>query len=308
MKPVYEKTKYGKKRIKAKKEDEAVLENIVCDDDIDAEAIAKLKFQEEEDLQLIIAAQELEDKQNKAAGIIQRYFLRYQLRKSMKRRYLNKLMFYGMLETPDDPEKPNYKHMNENFRKIRRNRKKEFNQKFLEAMEDEKAKILKLRSPFIMEDISDDIRQWFQEFYKGAHDFDRYPEAFEGGTILAVRGETSTIEEFLVEKTKQPEQKAKEKKAQKKAKKEAKELAKKMALVEKKLLEAKRKLEMRNGKTWDFSEKKYASETFGLFLEELNCESINIISLIQLTWNKLLLTMKESGSLLMNWKTSTKFP
>lgn len=266
VKPVYEKTKYGKKRVKAKKEDEAVLENIVCDDDIDAEAIAKLKFQEEEDLRLIIAVQELEDKQNKAAGIIQRYFLRYQLRKSMKRRYLNKLMFYGMLETPDDPEKPNYKHMNENFRKIRRDRKKEFDQKFLEAMEDEKAKILKLRSPFIMEDISDDIRQWFHEFYKGAHDFDRYPEAFEGGTILVVRGETNTIEEFLVEKAKKPEQKAKEKKAQKKAKIEAKKLAKKMALVEKKLLEAKKKLEMRDGKTWDFSEKKYVSDTFGLFL------------------------------------------
>ena len=208
VKPVYEKTKYGKKRVKAKEEVEAVLENDVYDDNIDAEAIAKLKLQEEEHLRQLIAAEELKDKQNKAADIIQRYFLRYQLRKSMKRRNLNKLMFYGMLDTPYDPEKPNYKQMNENYRQIRRDRKKEFDQKFLEAMEDEKAKILKLRSPFIMEDISDDIRQWFHEFYKGAHNFDRYPEAFEGGTILVVRGETNTTEEFLVEKAKKPEQKA----------------------------------------------------------------------------------------------------
>ena len=266
-KPQYEKTKYGKKRVKAKKDDEVILENIACDDDIDAEVIAKLKFQEEEDLRQMIAVKEQEDKRNKAAGIIQRYFLRYQLRKSMKRRYLNKLMFYGMLETPHDPEKPNYKQMNDGFRQMRRDRKKEFDQKFLEAMEDEKAKILKLRSPFIMEDISDDIRQWFREFYKGAHDFDRYPEAFEGGTILVVRGETNTVEEFLVEKDKKPEEKAREKKAKMKAKKEAKQLAKKMALVEKKLLEAKKKMEMRDGKTWDFSEKQYESKAFGKMFE-----------------------------------------
>lgn len=279
MKPQYEQTKSGKKRVKPKMEVEVVLENIADDDDIDAETIAKLKLQGEENLQQLIAAQELKDKQNKAADIIQRYFLRYKLRKSVKRRYLNKLLFYGMLETPADPDKPNYKHMNENYRQIRRDRKKEFDQKFLEAMEDEKAKILKLRSPFIMEDISDDIRQWFHEFYKGARNFDRYPEAFEGGTILVVRGETNTIEEFLIEKDKKPEQKAKEKKAKKKAKKEEKKLAEKMALVEKKLMEAKKKLEKKEGKTWDFSEKKYVSETLGMLLEEveLYCESIIIV-------------------------------
>ena len=268
MKPLYENTKYGKRRVVNKKTVEAVLKNVEDEDEIDTEAIAKLKLQEDENLLLLIAAKESENKQNIAASIIQRYFLRYLLRKSMKRRNLKKLMLYGMIATPDDPEQPNYKLINENYRQIRRDRKKEFDQKFLEAIEDEKAKILKLRSPFIMEDISDDIRQWFQEFYKGTNDFHRFPEAFDGGTILVVRGVTKTIEEFIVEKAKKPEQKAKEKKKKMKDKKEAKKLAKKMALVEKKLLEAKNKLEKKEGKTWNFSDKTYASKTFGMLLKK----------------------------------------
>jgi hypothetical protein len=59
-----------------------------------------------------------------------------------------------------------------------------------------------------MEDISDHIREWFREFYVGAKDFHRYPEEFEGGTILMVRGETQTVEEFLIEKKKTAEQRA----------------------------------------------------------------------------------------------------
>lgn len=49
----------------------------------------------------------------------------------------------------------------ERAKKIRA-KKEEYDEAFLQLIEDEEARILRVRSPWIMEDISDEIRFWFR--------------------------------------------------------------------------------------------------------------------------------------------------
>lgn len=51
------------------------------------------------------------------------------------------------------------------MRDKRRNKKKEFDKAFIQACDDDKARILRLRTPYIMEDITDHMRFWFREMY-----------------------------------------------------------------------------------------------------------------------------------------------
>ncbi|CRL02257.1 CLUMA_CG015424, isoform A [Clunio marinus] len=208
--------------------------------------------------------------QYNAASIIQRAFRRYQRNKILKKQEYDRLALCNLVEIPVDPDKPDWKVIQEELRKKRRDRKKEFDEKFIKALEDEKARILKLKSHLIMEDITEDIRQWFREFYDGAQDFHTYPEEFEEGTIMVMRGETKTVEEFIIEKNKTPAEKAKERADKKKQKKEEKNFKKKQADNEKKLEEIKKKLEIKQGPTWDFSEKKKQSKNFEDLQESFN--------------------------------------
>lgn len=225
-------------------------------DDVDFD----LLNEEEERLQ---ALAEMETKRTEAAVKIQRFFRSYQLRKLIRRREWKRMELCGLVEKPEDHAMQKLKIANEAAMKKRRDRKWEFDVRFLKAVSDEKARILKLKSDSIMEDISDDIRQWFREFYDEAKDFHRYPEQFEGGTILVVRGETMTPEEFLVDQKKTDAQRAKEKEDLKKAKKEAVKKKKKIEAAKKKLAAAKKKQESKTGPTWDFAEEEFESMNFG---------------------------------------------
>lgn len=44
-----------------------------------------------------------------------------------------------------------------------RAKKEEYDAAFAQLIEDERARILRVRSPWIMEDISDEIRFWFKQ-------------------------------------------------------------------------------------------------------------------------------------------------
>lgn len=68
---------------------------------------------------------------------------------------------------------------------------------YVEAIDKEKARILRVVAPGLLEDIEDEIREWFHEWYVGARTFDNYPPEEKGGTILVVRGETMTPKEYL---------------------------------------------------------------------------------------------------------------
>lgn len=207
-KPIYEMTKRGLRRVKKVKEVPQEPERAPS---INRESLLNKEMrekQEQQEAQLEAQkAEELDLKRNDAARLIQKNFLSYKFRRDFEGLIRHKRFLYGMIEG-NDVITANMKKKNAEYREKRRQRKAEFDEKFLQAVQDDKARILKIKSPYIMEDISDHVREWFREFYVGAQDFHRYPEDFEGGTILMVRGETQTVEEFLTEKKKTKEQRA----------------------------------------------------------------------------------------------------
>lgn len=99
---------------------------------------------------------------NEAAVMIQRCYLRFKLKKAIREKYLEHLHDLGMLELRRTDHSEEYDQI-EAMREKRRNKKKEFDRAFIKACEDDKARILRLRTPYIMEDITDHMRFWFRE-------------------------------------------------------------------------------------------------------------------------------------------------
>ncbi|KAJ6648685.1 Dynein regulatory complex protein 11, partial [Pseudolycoriella hygida] len=132
---------------------------------------------------------------NEAAVAIQRCYLKFQLRRAIKAKKLQHQHDLGMLELSRIDHTEEYEKMKE-MREERRSKKKAFDRAFIQACEDDKARILRLRTPYIVEDITDHIRSWFREMYNAAGEFDTYPPEVKGGSILILRGETKTPSEF----------------------------------------------------------------------------------------------------------------
>ncbi|XP_033207844.1 dynein regulatory complex protein 11-like isoform X2 [Belonocnema kinseyi] len=109
--------------------------------------------------------------------------------------------------------------------------------KIQERTNNERAKLWKIRGPGLMEDITDEIREWFILWYNELGYFDVYPAAEAGGSVLVTTGQTLTPEEYLLDKweKKKAAQKGKDKEKQDltEKKKAAKALAKELAAKEK---------------------------------------------------------------------------
>ncbi|XP_035898404.1 dynein regulatory complex protein 11 [Anopheles stephensi] len=207
-----------------------------------------------------------------ATAKVQRYWRRYQVRKAQQKLRYERSKFLGLFEdlertVSDAPAV-------EEVRAARRDRKPEFDRTFLEAIVDEKARILRSRGPALLEDITDFVRAWFRQWYEEAHAFDVIPEPFRGGTVLIVRGETLTPMEYLeqerqkmLEKLKSAEQKKKEAEAKKAAKEREQEKKREEKNRAKEEAREKRARERREGKTYDFREPEFVSNAY-LTLEE----------------------------------------
>lgn len=179
-------------------------------------------------------------------------------------------------------------------REANRAKKKAFDDAFVQACLDVKARIVKVHSEWIVEDISDHIRNWFREMYDISGEFDKYPPALKGGTILVLRGETMSPVEFGVFVRRRNEMGAmspaerkkvriyyhigiyyhfyskqiaddeKKEKAKEKAKKKAARLELAQLKAEKKLQQAKDGF-----KTWDFNEPEFVTKNFRAYLDAM---------------------------------------
>lgn len=124
---------------------------------------------------------------------------------------------------------------------------------YIQANLDEKARLLRVVGPGLMEDIGDEVREWFWQWHKRAKCFDKYPTEEQGGSVLIVRGETLTPEEHIdkVEKERRQREKNRgkdmkaERQKQKKleADKRKKERAEEQKRKQKEAAEARRKEE-----------------------------------------------------------------
>ncbi|CAG9827912.1 unnamed protein product [Diabrotica balteata] len=116
---------------------------------------------------------------------------------------------------------------------------------YIQAIDSEQARILRVVAPGLMEDIGDEIREWFRVWYKEVKQFDNIPPEDKGGTILVVRGETMTPKEFLDEVERKRREKVKaggEKAKKEKERKEREKLKKAEKDKKKKELEQKKKI------------------------------------------------------------------
>lgn len=83
---------------------------------------------------------------------------------AIREKYLQHQHDIGMLELTRTDHSVEYEQI-QAMREKRRKKKKEFDKAFIQACEDDKARILRLRTPYIMEDITDHMRFWFREMY-----------------------------------------------------------------------------------------------------------------------------------------------
>ncbi|KAH8405416.1 hypothetical protein KR222_011526 [Zaprionus bogoriensis] len=122
--------------------------------------------------------------------------------------------------------------------------KKRLDEEFVQLIMDERTRLLQMRTPWMMEDISDHIRAWFQEFYSKTMNFHPYPQPVKKGTVLVVIDETMTPMEFQETLNKKPKTKEELKKIKDKERNEKRK--KKAKLKAQKIKEAKRRKKMRD--------------------------------------------------------------
>lgn len=143
---------------------------------------------------------------------------------------------------------------------------------YIQANLDEKARLLRVVGPGLMEDIGDEIREWFYQWYKRAKCFDKYPTEEQGGSVLIVRGETLSPEEFIdkVEKERREKEKNKGKdmKAERQKQKKLEADKRKKEMVEEKKRKQKAEAEARRKEeNLEYEFKLGMSSAQNLFLE-----------------------------------------
>lgn len=204
---------------------------------------------------------------NNAARLIQINWFKYKKEKFNKEMERKKLLLLGMIDDKkwDYSLEKNLQNLSESHRKL----KPLFDEQFIQACLNEKSKILKLKSPWIMEDISDEIRDWLREWYETVENFDKYPSALKGGTVLLVRGETLTIPEYIelekqraTDALKSNEVKKQEAAAKKELKEKKKEERKILREKNKAIQLAKKLLEEKEGRTYEFDQDKFITPAY----------------------------------------------
>ena len=209
-------------------------------------------FNKDADLYLELAGQKAkpasEHLRIRAASLIQniyRQFIelkRFHLKENKQKEKLN------MIIPSWSP--PSAKDLLKKVKEKRRYFREKFYENWLQENLKEKTRVVRLREGDVMEDISDEIRQWLRDWYNQLRLFDEYPWPEEGGSILIVKGETFTIEEYIEWRTDEEKrlkaegaQKSKEQiKAEKKAAREEEKRQKLDAKIreEKRLLDYKK--------------------------------------------------------------------
>ncbi|XP_026742098.1 IQ and AAA domain-containing protein 1-like [Trichoplusia ni] len=136
-----------------------------------------------------------ESLRNKSAELIKKILKRFMEIKRVNLRETKLREKLGMVIT--SWQQPSAKVQLEKVKEARRNFRRTYYEQWIQQNIKEKARVLRLREGDIMDDITDEIRQWFTEWFREVRVFDEFPFAEEGGSILIVRGETFTIDEFI---------------------------------------------------------------------------------------------------------------
>lgn len=195
-----------------------------------------------------------------AVKTIRQAWKRYILCKYMIDRRNEKQRFIGMQQDFSDSD--GAKDEVVAMREARRAKKGQFAEQYKKTIEAVQSKATETRKCCIQQDTIDNIRQWYREMYGAVHEFQDYPSAAKGGSAAILLGETLSLDEFTEFVRTREENKLKSPEERKKGVAKAKEkLAKEEKLLQKAERE-KQKQAMKDGPSWDFSSKTFATKSF----------------------------------------------
>ncbi|XP_034483458.1 dynein regulatory complex protein 11, partial [Drosophila innubila] len=197
----------------------------------------KDELHDDHEVQKIIAVR------NNAARIIQSWWRSYRIRKIFKIKKQFKKELLGIKKTRQ-LKRPNQ--FSNSVLEMYNNEKlkQKLDEDFAKLIMDERTRLLQVRTPWMMEDISDHIRAWFEEFYTKTGNFHPYPDPIKKGTVLVVTDETMSPMQFQESLNKKPMTKEEKKKLKDKKKAEKRKLKAKLKLQ--KIKEAKRRKKLKD--------------------------------------------------------------
>ncbi|XP_063918928.1 dynein regulatory complex protein 11-like isoform X2 [Zophobas morio] len=207
-------------------------------------------------LRLGLKPQEVDaENQEKSALQVQKLWRGHCARQLVKRKEKERRFLIGMYE-PSWRSKEEFETLERNLHK-RRDIRDQRIKEYIEANLNERARVFRVVGPGLMEDIGDEIREWFWQWYTQVKNFDNYPPEEKGGTVLVVRGETMTPKEWIDDVERKRKEKRKNKGRDKEKLKAEKEKQKKLKADQKKKEKEKKKKEMlrkknKKLKPWDF--------------------------------------------------------
>ncbi|XP_028047740.1 dynein regulatory complex protein 11 isoform X2 [Monomorium pharaonis] len=134
----------------------------------------------------------------KSTVTIQRAWRRYAARRAMKKRIARLEEALGMTISNWRCRETIAKD-DDNFQQ-RRALMPIFDARIKKTISDERTKLLRIRGPGLIEDITDEIHEWFVVWYNVLGHYDVFPAADFGGSVLIVTGQTLTPQEYLLEK------------------------------------------------------------------------------------------------------------
>ncbi|XP_048509984.1 IQ and AAA domain-containing protein 1-like [Athalia rosae] len=157
----------------------------------------------------------------KAVITIQKWWRSYATRLHLKDRMCRLESLLGM-SIPSWKSHETFDTDAENFQ-LKQLRQPEYAAATAKAISEENVRVHQIRGPGLMEDITDEIREWFLLWYNELGLFDAFPLAQAGGSVLIATGQTRTPEEFHHDQVQKSEEAKKSKGQNNKGKQESKE-------------------------------------------------------------------------------------
>lgn len=132
-----------------------------------------------------------------AAVKIQSWWRRYLAEQHKKNQEKRLRLLIGMVRPSYRPKDENIKFHKNNER--RREARYDALREYYKTLIDEKVRVFKVIAPGLFEDIGDEIRQWFKDWFYSVKTFKDIPPVAQGGTVLVIRGDIESPSEHFEE-------------------------------------------------------------------------------------------------------------
>nr|CAD7593525.1 unnamed protein product [Timema genevievae] len=134
-------------------------------------------------------------KYQEAAVKIQALWRGHSVRRKLERRKTEQYLAVGLYYPSYIPTEQREKSLA--IREYRHTVQKDYQREFEENEQKEKLRYLKVWGPWVMDDMKDEIREWFVEWYHKTGVFPQYPTEEQGGSLALIEGRVITPQHYL---------------------------------------------------------------------------------------------------------------